>query len=63
MTWEANELISKADAIVKIKAIAAGEGYPVFKVYYDGVMIESPSSLPDLVDMEKITVGQKADQA
>ena len=63
MTWDAVSTVTREEAKAKILAEAASKGYSTFKVYYDGNIIESPSSLPEAVDMSKVEIGQKADQA
>ena len=64
-TDEVNDnLVTKAIAKTKIKELAIEKGYRgAFKVLYEGEVIGSPEDLPDMVDMELVTVSAKLDQA
>lgn len=68
MTWNANtpnnNLVSRDVAKTRIIAMAQEEGYTgAFKVFNDGVLVADPSTLPEQVDMSKITLSEVLDQA
>jgi hypothetical protein len=56
--------ITRAAAIEAIKAKAVEQGYKgSFKVHYDGTLVDSPATLPDMVDMSKVTISSVLNQA
>jgi hypothetical protein len=66
MTWDASSTltVTRDAAIAQIKAKAAAKGYTGgFKVVYDGVEIETPAQLPEQVDMSKVEVANKLNNA
>ena len=68
MTWDNNttaaSLISRTEAITKIKQLAATQGYTAgVKVFYDGLEMETAASLPAEVDMQKVRVANKLNNA
>jgi hypothetical protein len=67
MTWNAesgSSTVSRDEAKRKIMELASEEGYKgAFKVFYDGVVIATPDSLPTQVDMSKIKISEVLDQA
>lgn len=63
-TADSNSLVSRDEAKKQIIAMAKDEGYNgAFKVFYDGAMIADPNTLPEQVDMSKVTVSEVLDQA
>lgn len=66
MAWNAtnpNE-VTREQAEGKIKELATSKGIKgSFKVFYNDRLIEDPSNLPETVDMTKVTVSAKLDQA
>ncbi len=68
MTWDQNSTVSPAltrdEAIAKIKVIAREQGYTGgFKVTYEGNEIITPNDLPNAVDMTKVKVSSKLNNA
>ncbi len=67
MTWDQESnitLVTREVAIGKIKELAKQQGYTAgFKVEYDGSEIETPNQLPDAVDMTKVKIGSKLNNA
>lgn len=64
MTWDSNTLISREAAITAIKEKAKAEGYnKTFKVSYDGRQVESPTDLPEQVDMSKVQISSVLNNA
>ena len=56
--------IPRADAIVKIKEMAREQGLGgQFKVKYKGEEISSPNDLPEVVEMNQVSVIASLDQA
>lgn len=67
MTWDESSnitLVTREVAIAKIKEMAKAQGYTGgFKVVYDDSEIETPNQLPDAVDMSKVKVASKLNNA
>lgn len=63
--WEVNDgLVTRAEAVVKIQEKAKAEGLTgAFKVFYDGSLVAGASDLPEMVDMTKVRVSAKLDNA
>ena len=61
--WDSTTLINRSEAIAKIMADAKAKGYQSFKVMYDGQEIVTPSSLPEQVDMSKVSIANKLNNA
>ena len=62
--WRAEESVTKAEAIVKIKDMAKAQGLKgTFKVFYNDEVIADPNDLPESVDMLKVKVSAVLDQA
>ena len=54
---EAGNLLPRTDAITKIKEMATEQGIRGdFKVYYGDTLVTSPTTLPEQVDMDKVSV-------
>jgi hypothetical protein len=61
--WDQNT-VTREQAIEKIKQLAKDQGYTGgFSVKYDGEDIEDPADLPEAVDMTKIKVTSKLNNA
>jgi len=68
MGWDANTpvvvTVSRTEAITQIKAKAVAQGYTGgFKVTYDGKEIDTPNDLPVDVDMTKVCIASKLNNA
>jgi hypothetical protein len=64
MTWETGTMITREEAITRIKEMAKAQGIAgAFKVFYDDAMIANPNDLPAQVDMGKVKVSAVLDNA
>jgi len=68
MGWDTNTpvvpTVTRTEAIERIKAKAKAQGYiGAFKVTYEGAEIDTPTDLPEQVDMCKVVVASKLNNA
>lgn len=62
--WENTNVLTKEQAIAKIKEMAAAQGFVQgFKVFYNGSEVVTQSALPAEVDMSLVKVASKLNNA